>query len=121
MTGQQEQHQDAQLLVKGDKVIEKIGNKVISEKDYSHVISGYKATLHRQGVSEEARQHAQEMLTELEKSHQASIGQGATHEHHSRHYKNVVRGLKASLHNPHVSDEAKQGIKQRLHEMGEHE
>ena len=84
------------------------------------VISGYKATLHREGVSDEAREHAKEMLSNLEQSHKQSVGNTqATTEHHSKHYKNVVRGLKASLKNDHVSDEAKQGIRARLDELGE--
>ncbi|KAK4048509.1 hypothetical protein OIV83_004677 [Microbotryomycetes sp. JL201] len=106
--------------VQGDKVLVKEGNKTISQKDYTHVITGYKATLSRAGISDEARQHAQEMIDMLEESHRNSVGnKEATQEHHDQHYKNVVRGLKASLHNPHVSEEAKQSVRDRLEEMGE--
>ncbi|ORY51764.1 hypothetical protein BCR35DRAFT_310680 [Leucosporidium creatinivorum] len=109
----------SETVVKGDKVIEKVDGKVVSSKDYAHVLAGYRATLSRAGVSNEAREHAETMIKELEASHAKSIGAEATKEHHDAHHVRVVAGLKAALKNEHVHDEKKEEIRQRLDEMGE--
>ncbi|KAK3941042.1 Conidiation protein 6-domain-containing protein [Diplogelasinospora grovesii] len=40
-------------------------------------------------------------------------------EHHEKEQGNVIRGLKAAISNPHVSEAAKQRDRERLEEMGE--
>ncbi|WWC62443.1 uncharacterized protein I303_105039 [Kwoniella dejecticola CBS 10117] len=64
-------------------------HETLDGKDAEHehrVLGGYKATLHNDNTSEEAKEHAAEVLK---------------HEHH------VVGGYKATLHNPNTSEGAK--------------
>ncbi|KAF9652844.1 hypothetical protein BDM02DRAFT_3108461 [Thelephora ganbajun] len=86
----------------------------------SHQIAGYKATISNPNTSEKAKQHAREVLeaegeqveeTHPEGSHPASA--------HDQHTKRVLAGYKAALHNPHVSQEAKERAKEMLREHGE--
>ncbi|SCV73002.1 BQ2448_6927 [Microbotryum intermedium] len=107
-------------LVKGDKVIEKIGDQVVAEKDYVRVLSGYKATAHKENLPEETRKHAEAMIEQLEKSHAASVGEGvAGDDDEIKHQHRVAGGLKASIKNSNVSEEAKQSAQERLEKMGE--
>ncbi|BGO95381.1 hypothetical protein NBRC10512_001848 [Rhodotorula toruloides] len=155
-----------ELQVEGDKVVERDeqGN-VISEKDYAHVIRGYKAATHNPPVSSEHKKEAAEILHDLEKAHgdapEASAGastspkhhgeghkgrphiekhvaEGGEHEHgHAKaatgssgpgssaaheeevHRHRVIGGLKANLHRDDRSEETKESIREKLHEMGE--
>ncbi|WWC88787.1 uncharacterized protein L201_003700 [Kwoniella dendrophila CBS 6074] len=69
-----------------------------SQAEHEHrVMGGYKAALHNPNVSDEAKQHAQEVLKE-----------GEEHEHR------VLGGYKAALHNPNVSADAKEHAKDVL-------
>ncbi|KAL8279662.1 hypothetical protein RQP46_007975 [Phenoliferia psychrophenolica] len=96
-----------QESVIGDKVIEKVDGKVVSEKDLTHVLAGYKATLSNDKTSEEAKKHAAERIKELE---------AGTHHKDPKH---VVAGMKAAIHNEHVHEDVKVELRQRLKEMGE--
>ncbi|GAA5862767.1 hypothetical protein JCM3774_001915 [Rhodotorula dairenensis] len=58
------------LVVEGSKVIEKSASgEVVKTSDYDHVIRGYKATLARDNVSEEAKTEARQLLHDLQKAH----------------------------------------------------
>ncbi|SCZ94153.1 BZ3500_MvSof-1268-A1-R1_Chr12-2g03721 [Microbotryum saponariae] len=113
-------------LVKGDKVLEKVGDQIVAEKDYVRVLSGYKATAHKQNLPEETRKHAEEMIQKLEESHAASVGEGASGgsgggsgADEQQHQHRVAGGLKAAIHNPNVSEEAKQSAQEKLEKLGE--
>ncbi|WVW84546.1 hypothetical protein I302_106580 [Kwoniella bestiolae CBS 10118] len=68
-------------------------------KHEHHVLGGYKATINNPNTSEQAKEHAREILKE-----------GTEHEHH------VLGGYKATLHNPNTSDDAKEHAKEVLKE-----
>ncbi|SGY19968.1 BQ5605_C017g08411 [Microbotryum silenes-dioicae] len=56
-------------LVKGDKVLEKVGDQIVAEKDYVRVLSGYKATAHKQNLPEETRKVHSASLSDMGRSH----------------------------------------------------
>ncbi|KAK7058826.1 hypothetical protein VNI00_001450 [Paramarasmius palmivorus] len=77
----------------------------------NQVLGGYKATLKNDNASEEAKQHAREVLDE----------HGASAEPLPQSRKNpnpdperVKAGYKATLNNPNTSDEAKQKAQEVL-------
>eukprot|EP01126_Amoeba_proteus_P042721 TRINITY_DN4654_c0_g3_i2.p2 TRINITY_DN4654_c0_g3~~TRINITY_DN4654_c0_g3_i2.p2 ORF type:complete len:122 (+),score=45.92 TRINITY_DN4654_c0_g3_i2:776-1141(+) len=79
-------------------------------KDLGHVIGGYKAALHNPNVSIEAKKHANEMLEKLE----GTLYSGSERDEdpdvdlQGKDIGHVIGGYKASLHNPHVSQQAKE-------------
>ncbi|KAM0747744.1 hypothetical protein T439DRAFT_358959 [Meredithblackwellia eburnea MCA 4105] len=92
----------------GDKVVEKVGGKVVSEKDLTHVLAGYKATINNPNTSDEATKHAQDRIKELE---------ALTQHEHTKDPKHVIAGTKAALSNEHVHEDVKVELRQRLKEM----
>ncbi|PPR03405.1 hypothetical protein CVT24_012530 [Panaeolus cyanescens] len=94
--------------------MDEISESVRQGKEEARVIAGYKAVLQNPNVSSEARQHAEEVL----QSHNVkSPSSGAGHaqpSHHRGHEDNVNRGYKATLHNPRVSDEARERAEEYL-------
>ncbi|KAI5209417.1 hypothetical protein E4T39_00850 [Aureobasidium subglaciale] len=96
-----------------------------------NVLGGHKANLSNPNTSEESKQHSLEVI-EKELSTESSSGVGATA--HNDNGKDPVRvydkpfpyihfillmlhstaGLKAALHNPNVSDEAKENVSHHL-------
>jgi translation elongation factor EF-1beta len=100
------------------------------EKNPDYVARGLKAAIHNPNVSSEAKYHAAQQLEEMGvKPDDADVLKPSVEEHlrqvlHSKtdeHEKNpdyVARGLKAAIHNPNVSAEAKDHAAQQLEEMG---
>ncbi|GAA5962815.1 hypothetical protein JCM8115_001966 [Rhodotorula mucilaginosa] len=91
------------LSVEGNKVIEKSAmGEVVKTSDYEHVIRGYKATLGRDDVSEEAKTEARQLLHDLQKAHKPFEKSGEAEEsksaegHHHQRRKSVSK---------HVHDE----------------
>jgi len=78
--------------------------------DPSRVVGGYKATISNPNTSDEAKEHAKEML----ETEYADVKTGDDKE---KDPSRVIGGLKATISNPHTSDEAKEGAKERLEEM----
>ncbi|RMZ70801.1 conidiation 6 [Pyrenophora seminiperda CCB06] len=81
-----------------------------------NVIGGHKANLNNPNTSDEAKQHSKEVLQEIENggavpTSSSSSGNG------DKNPNNVAGGLKATLSNPNVSDEAKESAKERLEDM----
>ncbi|GAA6030434.1 hypothetical protein JCM8097_009106 [Rhodosporidiobolus ruineniae] len=135
-----------ELQVDGDRVLERDehGN-VISTKDYTRVHAGYAAAAHNKKLSSETREHAEEIMHDLEAAHgddegiKPSGSPKASHskpaaEHAKHHHKDtpaddedhaaevhehrVIGGYKAALHRDTTSDEAKQHAREKLGEMG---
>ncbi|BDD63885.1 hypothetical protein MPDQ_003955 [Monascus purpureus] len=71
---------------------------------------GYKAAMKNPHVSQQAKQHAQDELNQIESS--TAGGQ-------ERHEGNVKRGLKAATNNPNVTDYGKREARSKLEAMGE--
>ncbi|KAG6829917.1 hypothetical protein H0H92_002940 [Tricholoma furcatifolium] len=78
----------------------------------SHVLGGYKATLHNKNASEDAKKHAREILT--------ASGYTEFEKDETAHNTRVLAGYKAALHNPNVSEEAKQHAREYLKEHESH-
>ncbi|KZV98916.1 hypothetical protein EXIGLDRAFT_831911 [Exidia glandulosa HHB12029] len=78
-----------------------------------NVIRGHKAALSNPRVSDEAKEHSAAVISEFEKSNNATTTrEGEIHEHR------VLGGYKATLNNPNTSDEAKQKAEAVLEEHG---
>ncbi|KAH9830723.1 uncharacterized protein C8Q71DRAFT_319797 [Rhodofomes roseus] len=76
-------------------------------------LGGYKATLHNDRSSDEAKEHAREVLEAA--GYTVEPGPGVSPDEHQTR---VLAGYKAALHNPRVSDAAKQHAKIYLREHG---
>ncbi|BFZ60088.1 hypothetical protein YB2330_001110 [Saitoella coloradoensis] len=82
-----------------------------------NVAGGYKATLSNPNTSDEAKQHAQEVLDnglqdQVDDQKLADEeGTGA------KNTGNVIGGYKATLKNPNVSEEAKEHAKEKIDEL----
>ncbi|KAB5583428.1 Conidiation protein 6-domain-containing protein [Coniochaeta sp. 2T2.1] len=105
--------------------------------DVTNVMRGHKAAISNPNVSEEAKEHSRQVLAAMEgkdttgsggsggggdkKQQQQSSGGGGGGETtvDGKDAGNVARGLKASISNPGVSDEAKERAKEKLAEMGQ--
>ncbi|KAF5384439.1 hypothetical protein D9615_003338 [Tricholomella constricta] len=72
----------------------------------NRVLGGYKATLHNEKTSEDAKNHAREILS--------AAGYHEYETDEKEHNVRVIAGYKAALHNPKVSEEAKQHAKEYL-------
>ncbi|KAF3913007.1 hypothetical protein ABW21_db0201514 [Orbilia brochopaga] len=69
-------------------------------------IRGYKSTITNPNTSEEAKQHAREVVNKHEGFTEDGKDQAA-----------VARGLKSAISNPKVSQEAKESAQERLDKM----
>ena len=70
-------------------------------QDYQHVITGYKATISSPRASEEAKEHAKQMITALEEAENKSVGgsgaEAGSTEEDTVHNHRVIGGMKAAL------------------------
>ncbi|POY74460.1 hypothetical protein BMF94_2458 [Rhodotorula taiwanensis] len=114
-----------------------------TSSDYTRVQAGYKAAAHNKSLQEETRKNAEQMLRDLEAQHdKVAGGEGAagdgeykpsgagasnvstadqsTTESHEEtvHEHRVIGGLKANLHRSDRSDETKESVKAKLHNLG---
>ncbi|KAI4121600.1 MAG: hypothetical protein LQ347_006800 [Umbilicaria vellea] len=87
-----------------------------------NVIGGHKANLNNPNTSEESKQHSKEVIennggeVDQSSSGQSSGGQSSSDDT-GKNPNNVAGGLKATLKNPNVSQEAKDSAESRLKEM----
>ncbi|KAH9929316.1 Conidiation protein 6-domain-containing protein [Amylocystis lapponica] len=89
------------------------GTTNASGQETNRVLGGYKATLRNDHTSEEAKQHAREVLDAS--GYSVERGEDVSEDEHETR---VLAGYKAALHNPRVSEEAKQHAKEYLGERG---
>ncbi|EEA27357.1 hypothetical protein TMatcc_004358 [Talaromyces marneffei ATCC 18224] len=86
----------------------------VSPEDRMNALRGYKATTNNPRVSEEAKQHAREMIDALGGDQpRAEMKQFDREKDQTR----VVGGLKASIRNPRNSDAGKSRAQEKLDEM----
>ncbi|KAI5246782.1 hypothetical protein E4T43_02415 [Aureobasidium subglaciale] len=79
-----------------------------------NVLGGHKANLSNSNTSEESKQHSLEVI-EKELGTESSSDVGATaHNDDGKDPVRVAAGLKAALHNPNVSDEARENVSHHL-------
>ncbi|CAZ84096.1 unnamed protein product [Tuber melanosporum] len=90
------------------------------QKNLGNVIGGHKANLHNPNTSPEAKQHSREVLEELgfETTSYTSGPSGVDVNIEGKNPGNVAGGYKATLHNPNVSEEAKERAQEKLEQMG---
>ncbi|OAA39724.1 Conidiation-specific protein 6 [Metarhizium rileyi] len=87
-------------------------------KDPERVAAGYKATISNPQTSDQAKSRARAMLEEMEKPNKTQSAETVDHgddgDHGGKDPKNVARGLKATISNQSVSEEARKNAKERL-------
>ncbi|KAL1700266.1 Conidiation protein 6-domain-containing protein [Schizophyllum commune] len=87
----------------------------VEGKNPGRVAAGLKASIHNPNVSDEAKQSATERLHDMG----ADVDDAPSVQHAAASGKNednVIRGYKATLHNPRVGDEAKERAQEYLEE-----
>ncbi|RPB01153.1 hypothetical protein L873DRAFT_1677896 [Choiromyces venosus 120613-1] len=92
---------------------------VTEQKNLGNVIGGHKANIHNPNTSEEAKQHSKEVLEELGAETRSFAGSSGGPEVNieGKNPGNVAGGYKASLHNPNVSEEAKERAQEKLEKL----
>ncbi|KAI0633897.1 Conidiation protein 6-domain-containing protein [Trametes polyzona] len=90
-----------------------VGSTDETGHETNRVLGGYKATLHNPRTSDEAKQHAREILDA--DGYQFERPEGVTEDEHQ---KRVNAGYKAALNNPRVSEGAKQHAREYLEQHG---
>ncbi|KAL0938584.1 conidiation protein [Colletotrichum truncatum] len=88
-----------------------------TEKDPENVVRGHKATLNNPQVSNEAKEHSRQVLNDIGEPYDQSGGGQTTKNDGQKDPGNVARGLKASINNPGVSDEAKERAQEKLDQL----
>ncbi|RKU46573.1 hypothetical protein DL546_004475 [Coniochaeta pulveracea] len=89
----------------------------------SQVAGGHKANLNNPNTSEESKKNSKQALENefddntVESDSEASTESKSSKDDHEKNPNNVAGGLKATLKNPNVSDEAKQSAQERLDKM----
>ncbi|EXJ93617.1 hypothetical protein A1O1_02009 [Capronia coronata CBS 617.96] len=81
-------------------------------EEASNKARGYKSTLSNPNTSDEAKQHAKEVL-----DNELNGGDVPLSDEGDKDPKNVARGLKAATHNPNVSEEGKKAAQEKLDSM----
>ncbi|KZT30335.1 hypothetical protein NEOLEDRAFT_1125844 [Neolentinus lepideus HHB14362 ss-1] len=83
-----------------------------------NVARGHRAAINNPNVSEEAKGHSRQVLSEIEKS--GEVDDDSTRSSTATgHEGNVARGHKANLSNPNTSEESKERSEQVLEELGQ--
>ncbi|KAG9693525.1 hypothetical protein KCU95_g6448, partial [Aureobasidium melanogenum] len=85
-------------------------------KDSIRVAAGLKAALHNPNVSDEAKEDVSHHLADITSSSHADTT-STSHADDGKDPTRVAAGLKAALHNPNVSDDTKDHLKERLDDM----
>jgi len=86
-----------------------------SQMNLGNVAGGHKAALKNPNVSDEAKEHSQRVLEEME-SHGELPEQNRGYDE-GKNIGNVIGGHKAATKNPNVSEEAKENSKQFLEDI----
>lgn len=72
-----------------------------------------------QDVSEQAKEHSKKVLESYDEPYDASkASHGSAEQEQHKDPGNVARGLKASISNPGVSEEAKKKAQEKLNALG---
>ncbi|KAI1458733.1 Conidiation protein 6-domain-containing protein [Annulohypoxylon moriforme] len=95
-----------------------------SERDPENVYRGHKATISNPRTSQAAKEHSRQVLERetgepVDASNNVRGVTGtAQSQGEQKDPANVARGLKASINNQNVSDEARENAKEKLREIG---
>ncbi|KAK6007192.1 hypothetical protein QM012_006200 [Aureobasidium pullulans] len=85
--------------------------------DIGNVIRGHKANLGNPNTSDESKQHSLEVIEKELGTETKTEASDTTHNGDGKDPMRVAAGLKAALHNPNVSDEAKENVSHHLADM----
>ncbi|KAK4114412.1 hypothetical protein N656DRAFT_796877 [Canariomyces notabilis] len=101
-----------------------IPKEVPASEDYAaepeNVIRGHKATISNPRVSDQAKERSRKVLEQYDEPYdESSASHGTTEQNQQKDPGNVARGLKASISNPGVSEEAKEKAKEKLKGLGQ--
>ncbi|KAM9874813.1 conidiation protein [Verticillium dahliae] len=102
-----------------------IPKEVPASEDYVHepenVVRGHKATITNPNTSDEAKEHSHQVLENEygETYDRPNRSQGDRPEQPDKDQGNVARGLKASISNPGVSEDAKEDAKKKLEHLSQ--
>ncbi|KAK3302720.1 Conidiation protein 6-domain-containing protein [Chaetomium strumarium] len=101
-----------------------IPKEVPASEDYApeqeNVMRGHKATIANPQTSEKAKEHSRKVLESMDEPYDpAQAHHGSQEEEQNKDPGNVARGLKASISNPGVSEEAKEKAKEKLSKLGQ--
>ncbi|KAL2219720.1 Conidiation protein 6-domain-containing protein [Thermoascus aurantiacus ATCC 26904] len=91
----------------------------LSEEDRVNAMRGYKAAINNPRVSEEAKQHARDVL-DNELGGDAPSFAIYEAQDAGKEPTRVAGGLKAALRNPRVSDAAKESAREQLDQMNQY-
>ncbi|KAL2261344.1 hypothetical protein VTK26DRAFT_4363 [Humicola hyalothermophila] len=98
-----------------------IPKEVPLSEDYAaepeNVLRGHKATIANPQTSDKAKEHSKKVLESYDEPYDASTASHGS-EQQPKDPGNVARGLKASISNPGVSEEAKKKAKEKLDALG---
>ncbi|AEO68670.1 uncharacterized protein THITE_2118263 [Thermothielavioides terrestris NRRL 8126] len=100
-----------------------IPQEVPASEDYAaeqeNVLRGHKAAISNPQVSEQAKERSKKVLESMDEPYDPSqASHGTAGEQQQKDPGNVARGLKASISNPGVSEEAKQKAREKLGGLG---
>lgn len=100
-----------------------IPKEVPASEDYAaepeNVVRGHKAAVANPNVSEQAKEHSKKVLESYDEPYDASkASHGSAEQEQHKDPGNVARGLKASISNPGVSEEAKKKAQEKLNALG---
>ncbi|KAI2625831.1 conidiation-specific protein 6 [Hypoxylon sp. NC1633] len=89
----------------------------------AQIAGGHKANLKNPTTSKDSKEHSKQVLEnefgskEASKTGASNTGTSNTGDDNGKNPNNVAGGLKATINNPRVSDEAKESAKERLDDM----
>ncbi|RYO97174.1 hypothetical protein DL765_011296 [Monosporascus sp. GIB2] len=89
----------------------------MDERDPENVLRGHKATISNPNTSDKAKEHSRAVLESYDEPHDAQQSQSKSSDQGEKDPGNVARGLKASISNPGVSEEAKERAKEKLADL----
>ncbi|RYP21712.1 hypothetical protein DL766_007884 [Monosporascus sp. MC13-8B] len=91
--------------------------KNMDEGDPQNVLRGHKATISNQNTSDKAKEHSRAVLESYEEPYDARQSQSKSSDQSEKDPRNIARGLKASISNPGVSEEAKERAEEKLADL----
>ncbi|KAK4097179.1 hypothetical protein N658DRAFT_434563 [Parathielavia hyrcaniae] len=88
------------------------------EAEPENVLRGHKATISNPNTSQQAKDKSRKVLESYDEPYDESTASHGATETQEKDPGNVARGLKASISNPGVSDEAKEAARDKLKKLG---
>jgi hypothetical protein len=84
-----------------------------------NILRGHKANISNPQTSKETKQQSRKVLESYDEPYDPAQASHGTKPEQEKDAGTVARGLKASINNPGVSEEAKQGAREKLGRLGQ--